>query len=144
MQHRTVVTYWWSREWFAGGRRRHAAIDRVCGVLVSPRPDRVWLNSGGIKACPWGYVVPTSLTLFMAISSQSLYGTTVGSCRDWGRIPGGRRPSISPVVPSSPLLPTYYTSCSPSGRLYNGKYTLCNGIGSHDQMCAFVWCLGLI
>ncbi|CDQ73498.1 unnamed protein product [Oncorhynchus mykiss] len=105
------------REWIARERRRHAAIDRVCGGLVSPRPDRVWLNSGGITACPWGYVAPTSLTLYMAISSQSLYNrTTVGPCRDWGRIPGGRKPSISPAVPSSLLLPTYYTSCSPSGR----------------------------
>lgn len=86
------------------------------GLLASPLPGRVWLNSGGITACPSGCVAPSSSSLCMATSSPSLYRTTAASCRLWARTPGGRRPCTSPGGPCWPPQPTSCTSCSPLGK----------------------------
>lgn len=86
------------------------------GLLASPLPGRVWLSSGGITACPSGCAALSSSSLFMAISSHSLYRTTEASCRPWARTPGGRRPCTSPGGRCWLLQPTYCMNCSPSGR----------------------------
>lgn len=58
-----------------------------------------------------------SATPFMDTSLPFLYRTTAGSCPVWARSLGGGKHYISRAVRSLRPLPTFYTSCCPSGNV---------------------------